>query len=84
MRKAYTSLYSLNMQLISQYKSRAITHDTLLKGLKSVNLMVQRASNLRVGKAKQDVITSCRQAVKNNNMKALKRIIKYGNVSNNT
>ena len=38
--------------------------------------MIQRVSNLRVGKAKTAMINECRQAVKQNNMTALMKIIK--------
>eukprot|EP01038_Epipyxis_sp_PR26KG_P005701 gene5701-7869_t len=78
MRKSYTELNILNDQLISGYNIRAQNHENLLNSLKEVNQMIQIAANLRVGKAKGRVVTDCRTAVKNNNLKSLFRIIKQG------
>lgn len=76
MKRSYTELFSMNNQLISGYNLRASNHENLLSGLKEVNKMIQRVSNLRVGKAKTTMINECRQAVKQNNMTALMKIIK--------
>lgn len=78
MRRAYTELNALNGQLIGGYNVRAQNQAALLASLKEVNQMIQRAANLRVGKAKARVITDCRAAVKTNNMKSLYRIIQQG------
>lgn len=78
MRRAYTELNSLNGQLIGGYNVRAQNQASLLSSLKEVNQMIQRAANLRVGKAKARVINDCRTAVKANNMKSLYRIIQQG------
>eukprot|EP00595_Chromulina_sp_UTEXLB2642_P000727 CAMPEP_0196764558 /NCGR_PEP_ID=MMETSP1095-20130614/6436_1 /TAXON_ID=96789 ORGANISM="Chromulina nebulosa, Strain UTEXLB2642" /NCGR_SAMPLE_ID=MMETSP1095 /ASSEMBLY_ACC=CAM_ASM_000446 /LENGTH=193 /DNA_ID=CAMNT_0042120505 /DNA_START=1599 /DNA_END=2177 /DNA_ORIENTATION=+ len=78
MRRAYTDLYSLNNQLISNYNQRTNNHDGLVNALKEVNQMIQRASNLRLGKSKTATISDCRNAIKSNNMKSLIRIMKQG------
>mmetsp|Transcript_5177 Transcript_5177/g.4668 ORF Transcript_5177/g.4668 Transcript_5177/m.4668 type:complete len:749 (-) Transcript_5177:13-2259(-) len=78
MRRAYTDLYSLNNQLISNYNQRTNNHDGLVNALKEVNQMIQRASNLRLGKSKTVTISDCRNAIKSNNMKSLIRIMKQG------
>jgi Bardet-Biedl syndrome 2 protein len=78
MRRAYTELNSLNGQLIAGYNVRAQNQANLLAALKEVNQMIQRAANLRMGKAKARVIADCRAAVKANNMKSLFRIIQQG------
>jgi Bardet-Biedl syndrome 2 protein len=78
MRRAYTELYTYNNQLISGYNIRASNHENLLAALKEVNLMIQRAANLRVGTPKTTVVTECRAAVKGNNMTELLRIVKTG------
>ncbi len=57
---------------------RAQNHDGLLAALKDVNQMIQKAANLRAGKAKQRVITDCRAAIKVNNFASLARIIAKG------
>ena len=78
MRRAYTELNALNQQLVIGYNVRAQNHENLLAALKEVNQMIQKAANLRVGKAKARVIADCRAAVKVNNMNSLFRIIKQG------
>jgi Bardet-Biedl syndrome 2 protein len=79
MRRAYTDLYSTNNQLVGNYNARANNHETLLAALKEVNVMIQRAAGLRVGRAKNTVITECRAAVKTNNMATIVQVIRYGN-----
>ena len=78
MRRAYTELYSLNTQLIGGYSARASNQEALLANLKEVNVMIQRAANLRVGKSKNVVVNECRAAVKANNMAAIVKIIRHG------
>ena len=76
MRRAYTDLQTTNNQLISGYNIRAQNHESLLNALKEVNLMIQRAANLRIGKAKTKVVMECRQAVKTNSLPDMMRIVK--------
>ncbi len=78
MRRSYTELNALNQQLVGGYNVRASNHDTLLAALKEVNQMIQKAANLRAGRAKSRVVTDCRAAVKQNNMQSLFRIIRQG------
>ncbi|XP_070565580.1 BBSome complex member BBS2-like [Ptychodera flava] len=78
MRKGYMELYDLNRDLINGYKIRCSNHNELLNCLKLVNQTIQKAGRLRVGKYKTQVITSCRAAIKNNNIQALFKIIKAG------
>lgn len=78
MRRGYMELYDLNRDLVNGYKIRCNNHTELLSCLKLVNQTIQRAGNLRVGKHKAHMISSCRQAIKNNNMSALFKIIKAG------
>lgn len=78
MRKAYTELSGMNTSLISSYNIRAQNHNTLLGSLKEVNQMIQKAANLRVGKAKTSLIAECRAAVKANNLQIIKNSVKYG------
>lgn len=80
MRRAYTDLHALNNQLVGGYNIRASNHEGLLAALKQVNQMIQRAANLRVGKAKTVVINECRAAVKANNLPQLFQIVKMGKV----
>ena len=75
MRKAYTELYAVTSQLTGGYNIRATNHQGLLTSLKEVNQMIQRAANLRVGRAKSTIISESRAALKQNNMQALLRIL---------
>jgi Bardet-Biedl syndrome 2 protein len=78
MRMAYTELSGMNTSLISSYSIRAQNHNTLLGSLKEVNQMIQKAANLRAGKAKTLLIAECRAAVKANNLQIIKNSVKYG------
>uniref|UniRef100_A0A671M3Q8 Bardet-Biedl syndrome 2 protein homolog n=1 Tax=Sinocyclocheilus anshuiensis TaxID=1608454 RepID=A0A671M3Q8_9TELE len=81
MKKRYIELYDLNRDLINEYKIRSNNHNALLARLKSVNQAIQRAGRLRVGKPKTQVITACRDAIKNNNINALFKIMRAGTAS---
>uniref|UniRef100_UPI00398EC15B BBSome complex member BBS2 isoform X2 n=1 Tax=Pristiophorus japonicus TaxID=55135 RepID=UPI00398EC15B len=81
MKKGYMELYDLNRDLINGYKIRCNNHTQLLTCLRVVNLAIQRAGRLRVGKPKTQVISACRDAIKNNNVNALFKIIRAGSTS---
>ncbi|MBN3311028.1 BBSome complex member BBS2 [Amia ocellicauda] len=81
MKKRYIDLYDLNRDLINEYKIRSNNHNALLNCLKSVNQAIQRAGRLRVGKPKNQVISACRDAIKNNNVGALFKIMRAGTPS---
>jgi len=78
MRGSYQELQQMNEELIGEYTKRATNHDHLMKSLKVVNDMIQRASNLRFGTAKTSVIKACRKAIKKNNLRSLMTIISSG------
>ncbi|XP_059507582.1 Bardet-Biedl syndrome 2 protein homolog isoform X2 [Stegostoma tigrinum] len=81
MKKGYTDLYDLNRDLINGYKIRCNNHTELLSCLRAVNQAIQRAGRLRVGKPKTQVISACRDAIKNNNVNALFKIMRAGSTS---
>ncbi|XP_029464577.1 Bardet-Biedl syndrome 2 protein isoform X2 [Rhinatrema bivittatum] len=81
MKKRYMELYDLNRDLINGYKIRCNNHSELLGSLKEVNQAIQRAGRLRVGKPKTQVITACRDAIRNNNLNMLFRIMRSGMAS---
>ena len=58
-------------------------HTSLLTSLAEVNQMIHRAANLRVGRAKSDMISKSRAALKQNNMQGLLRILS-GNSNTST
>ncbi|XP_067090308.1 Bardet-Biedl syndrome 2 protein homolog [Osmerus mordax] len=78
MKKRYIELYDLNRDLVNEYKIRSNNHNALLARLKAVNQAIQRAGRLRVGKPKNQVIAACRDAIKNNNVNALFKIMRAG------
>lgn len=78
MKRGYTELYNVNQDLLRDYNIRCNNHTELVSCLKQVNLVIQKASRLRVGKYKTQVVTACRAAIKNNNISALVKIITTG------
>merc|ERR1719326_2390052 len=78
LKKVFSSLQQTNSDLIAEYNKRANNHSQLLGQLKEVNMMIQKAAKLRVGTPKTRVVSSCRQAIKNNNIHELFQIIKTG------
>ena len=71
MRQAYSSLASLNRDLITEFTKRKNNHDALLQRLRSVHQMIQRAAKLRRGDPAKRVIAACRHALADSNMPAL-------------
>ncbi len=47
MKQHYIDLLNLNRDLISGYKTRCTNHEELMKNLRYLNQMVQKAANLR-------------------------------------
>jgi len=47
MKRHYIDLINLNRDLISGYKIRCTNHEELMKNLRFLNQMVQKAANLR-------------------------------------
>lgn len=78
MRKYYRQLYDLNRDLVAEHDKRATNHAELLRNLKEVNQMIQRAARLRAGVPKSKVVASSREAIKQNNMNLLLKIIQDG------
>lgn len=75
MRRAYTELHAVTSRLTGGYNIRAANHANLLTALADVNQMIHRAANLRVGRAKSELISKSRAALKKNNMQGLLRIL---------
>jgi Bardet-Biedl syndrome 2 protein len=78
MSKMYAQLKDLNGELVGEYTKRATNHEELLKSLKEVNHMIQKASRLRMGEFKSKVVALCRKAIKANNTISLNEIIRTG------
>merc|ERR1719473_2516019 len=81
LKKVFSNLQQTNSDLIAEHSKRANNHNQLLAQLKEVNLMIQKAAKLRVGTPKTRVVSSCRQAIKKNNIHELFQIMKTGHDS---
>lgn len=81
LKKVFSTLQQTNSDLIAEYNKRANNHQQLLSQLKEVNMMIQKAAKLRVGTPKTRVVSSCRQAIKKNNIHELFQIMKTGHDS---
>jgi len=81
MKRMYAQLYELNLELIGEYKKRANNHAELLKHLKVVNTMIQKAAHLRTGRFKSQVVQECRRAIKSNNIHSLVDIFRTGSAA---
>ena len=80
MRRMYGELFDLNRELIMEHTKRATNHADLLLALKEVNQMIQKAAKLRMGSAKTRIIAACRQAIKQNDIHDLFKILNFGSV----
>ncbi|CAF3956753.1 unnamed protein product [Rotaria sp. Silwood2] len=80
MKRNYIDLLNLNRDLIHGYKIRCTNHEELMKNLRFLNQMVQKAGNLRIGRYKTIATNQCRAAIKANNAQLLIKTIKTGNV----
>lgn len=47
MKRSYSELRGINNELVGEYMKRAANHDDLLKSLRQINQMIQRAASLR-------------------------------------
>ena len=81
LKKVYTGLQQDNGMLIAEYMKRQNNYDQLVNCLKEINLMINKAANLRVGSAQSRIVALCRSAIKANNTHLLAQIIKRGKES---
>merc|ERR1719352_931676 len=70
--------FPVEMERFQEYKVRSTNHQELMNQLKTVNTMIQKAANLRVGQGKARVVTACRNAIKSNNINELFQILRDG------
>ncbi|GAB6027833.1 Bardet-Biedl syndrome 2 protein [Chamberlinius hualienensis] len=78
MQQWYSQLYSVNQELLQNYTIRSNNYEEMMKCLKHLNQIIQKAGQLRVGKSKTSLINACRVAIKNNDFTSLQKIIKSG------
>ncbi|CCW61735.1 unnamed protein product [Phytomonas sp. EM1] len=78
MKKAYTSLYNVNSELLDENTKRLNNHKELKAALNEVNSFIQWAGKLRLGPDKVNVIALCRNALKEWRITSLIEIIRSG------
>ncbi|KPM04834.1 hypothetical protein QR98_0032880 [Sarcoptes scabiei] len=71
----YQDLFNLNKDIMREYQIRYQNHIDLVDNLKQINLIIQRASNLRIGSFKTTFIKLCRDQIKEKNFSQLFKII---------
>lgn len=81
MNHIYSQLFNLNQELIGEFRKRANNLKQLQGKLKEVHSMIEKASRLRMGDAKQKVIGMFRKAIQANNPDQIVQIIQTGHVS---
>ncbi|XP_031838360.1 BBSome complex member BBS2 [Nomia melanderi] len=77
MRKRLVQLKNVNVDLIKEHEIRMKSYRDLAANLKELNLGVQRAARLRVGKNASNTVAHCRSAIQDNNPKALLLAIRH-------
>ena len=78
MKKVYANLQRENAYLIGETKKGKTNYDQIISALKEINMIIEWASQLRYGNARNKVITLCRLAIKNSNTMMLAQIIRSG------
>lgn len=74
----YRQLMGFNKDLLTDHTKRSTAHEELLSSLKKVNQLIQKASNLRLGRYRTALVTASRAAIRNNNTHTLFRILRDG------
>ncbi|KAH1006404.1 Bardet-Biedl syndrome 2 protein homolog [Dendroctonus ponderosae] len=74
----YHELSGVNKALISGYNIKAQNYNEGIETMKRINQIIQKASRLRVGQHSAVMINHCRNAIKNNNIEGLIKIIRTG------
>nr|XP_003703550.1 PREDICTED: Bardet-Biedl syndrome 2 protein homolog isoform X2 [Megachile rotundata] len=78
MRRRLVQLKNVNADLIREHEIRMKSYRELTSNLKELNMGVQRAARLRVGKSSSNTVAGCRAAIQDENPKALAFAIRHG------
>ncbi|KPI88725.1 hypothetical protein ABL78_2185 [Leptomonas seymouri] len=78
MKKSYAALYEVDEELLGENAKRIKNYEELKLALKDVNTVIQHAGKMRIGPARAQLITSCRNALKENKVSSLLEIIRTG------
>ena len=79
-KQAYLEINSVNRDLMKCYSIRQKNQEDLVAALKQINLLIQKTANLRVGRPKTELVQACRQAIRQNNLSTLIKIITSGEI----
>eukprot|EP00049_Salpingoeca_infusionum_P027850 m.34683 g.34683 ORF g.34683 m.34683 type:complete len:341 (+) comp9791_c0_seq2:1833-2855(+) len=75
MKDAYLQLGAANTDLVRLYRIRSTNHFELVTQLKAVNGFIQQAAMRLEGEAHARLVTKCREAIKNNDMDDLHKLL---------
>ncbi|CAH8460393.1 unnamed protein product [Heterobilharzia americana] len=78
LKKTFQQLSNANTDILSNYYSRVTDYEASMNCLKRIHQIIEYVSSLRVGKYKTTIITMCHNALKENNIGTLKKIIRTG------
>ncbi|TPP45630.1 Ciliary BBSome complex subunit 2, C-terminal family protein [Leishmania donovani] len=78
MKKSYAALYDVDQELLCENAKRINNYEELKLALKEVNTCIQQAGMVRIGPARAQLIASCRNALKENQVNSLLEIIRTG------
>ncbi|KAL1501189.1 hypothetical protein ABEB36_006566 [Hypothenemus hampei] len=78
MLECYRELDNVNKSLINGFNIKAQNYSEGIETMKSINNIIQKASRVRVGEFSTKMIGHCRNAIKNNNIDGLIKILRTG------
>ncbi|XP_060518353.1 Bardet-Biedl syndrome 2 protein homolog isoform X2 [Cylas formicarius] len=78
MADCYHELNAVNKEIIGGYNIKVQNYNEGLETMKKINTIIQNASRLRVGRNAATMVQNCRNAIKNNNIEGLIKIMKTG------
>lgn len=68
MTSAYASVVQLNRSMETEHVKKVNQQNALVQSLKSLNVIISNAGNLRIGQVKAALVSECRQCVKNSSL----------------
>lgn len=78
MRRQYRALRDLNRDLLVGHGHRVAKHAELAGHLKCIGSAIHAAAQLRLGRAREQVVTGCRAAVQKGDVAAFQRVLREG------
>lgn len=78
MRKSYVEVMGFNRNLLTEIEKKNGNARLLSDCLKQLGGMISQAASVRVGKAREAVVTSCREAIKKKQFSRIPTIMEKG------